>query len=302
MRIKRILTAPCSLILALGVVLMSLGIAFKGSEGIVLAADSRVTLTVPMPAPVPNHTFILPATFDNATKLLKVKGQDYVGAVTYGVGAVGQTEPRTAHSFLSEFETELAARGGGRLSAEEFARQLGIFFMQKWNAGGMPPAPAPQNEQMTFLVAGFDVDAVYGRVFEIHIPNQPVPVEQLTGDFGLSFGGQREFVDRLLRGYDPRVPQIVQSELALNAADEARVIARLNEVGAPIPFQFLPLQDCVDLSVFLIRTTINLQTWQVGIRGVGGAIDVATITQTHGFKPLKQKIVKVTTHRQETEV
>jgi 20S proteasome alpha/beta subunit len=76
---------------------MSLGIAFKGPEGIVLAADSRVTLTAEMKHG--NEKMTLPSTFDNATKLLKIAEHNYIGVVTYGVGAIGQQEPRTAHSF-----------------------------------------------------------------------------------------------------------------------------------------------------------------------------------------------------------
>ena len=82
---------------------MSIGIAFKGPEGIVLAADSRVTLT----GQRPNSNVLVEAHYDNATKLLKVRGQDFVGAVTYGLGALGDREPRTAHSYLPEFESEL---------------------------------------------------------------------------------------------------------------------------------------------------------------------------------------------------
>lgn len=280
---------------------MSLGIAFKGSEGVVLAADSRVTLTVPLAGAAPGQTFLLPATFDNATKLLKVNGQDYVGAVTYGVGALGQKEPRTAHSFLTEFESQLQNTHPSRLSVEEFGRELGKFFMGKWRAAGMP-ATVPDAEQMVFLIGGFDDGAVYGRVFEVYIPNKPDPKEQLVNDFGALFGGQREFVDRLLRGYDARLPEMTKSALSLSPADEAKLAAKLNELATAIPYQFLPLQDCVDLSVFLIRTTINLQTWQIGVRGVGGAIDVATITQTAGFKPLQQKVIRVTSQKRENEV
>ncbi len=47
---------------------MSLGIAFKGPEGIVLAADSRVTLTTQMTNG--KQTQIIASTFDNGTKLL----------------------------------------------------------------------------------------------------------------------------------------------------------------------------------------------------------------------------------------
>jgi hypothetical protein len=54
----------------------------------------------------------------------------------------------------------------------------------------------------------------------------------------------------------------------------------------------LPLQDCVDLCIFLVRTTIELQKWLVAVRGVGGAIDVATITRTDGFKAIQIKEVR----------
>lgn len=47
---------------------MSLGIAFKGPEGIVLAADSRVTLMTQLAG----QNILLPATYDNATKMLSV--------------------------------------------------------------------------------------------------------------------------------------------------------------------------------------------------------------------------------------
>src|ERR1035438_3016853 len=100
---------------------MSLGIAFKGPEGIVLAADSRVTLHAQLPGAQP--PVMIPATFDNATKLLHIKGQRFVGAVTYGAGAIGQRSPRTAHSFLPELEAAIQAKtADNRLSVEDFAK------------------------------------------------------------------------------------------------------------------------------------------------------------------------------------
>lgn len=127
---------------------MSLGIAFKGPEGIVLAADSRVTLTAIMNTQG-QAPYRLPCTYDNATKLLRVTGQDYVGAITYGLGAIGQTEPRTAHSFIPEFEAKLKDEGVDRLSVEEFAQKLSDFFMEQWRAAKMPD---PTSDPMIFLV------------------------------------------------------------------------------------------------------------------------------------------------------
>jgi hypothetical protein len=58
-----------------------------------------------------------------------------------------------------------------------------------------------------------------------------------------------------------------------------------------IPLEAMPLQDCVDLAIFFIRTTIDAQKLTVGIRGCGGPIDVATITRREGLKFIPQKKV-----------
>jgi hypothetical protein len=164
--------------------------------------------------------------------------------------------------------------------------------MAQWNSLN-PGVPNVPGNDMVFLIGGFDQDAPYGRVFEFYIPNRPVPVERLAspGEFGVVWGGQRQFVDRLLNGYDPRAIELAETELGLNAVSKARLAAKLAELSTPIPYAFLPLQDCVDLSIFLVRTTMKIQTWTVDIRGVGGAIDVATITKTEGFSAVQVKQV-----------
>jgi hypothetical protein len=265
---------------------MSLGIAFKGPEGIVLAADSRVTLTAQMQLPNQPPMF-LPSTYDNATKLLRVKGQEHVGAVTYGMGAIGQTEPRTAHSYIPEFEQELGSTG--RLSVQDFSARLSQFFLKKWQDQNMPSI---QGQDMIFLIGGYDENATYGRVFEVFIPSRPTPVEwhSGSGQFGLVWGGQREYADRLIHGFDSRLPELVKGFLGLDDAKQEQLRQHLQgQLQAPMPFAFLPLQDCVDFAIFLIRTTIAMQHWIVGVRGVGGAIDVAVITQTDGFTDIQRK-------------
>lgn len=268
---------------------MSLGIALKGSEGVVLAADSRVTLNAQVQLPN-SQKLLLPATFDNATKLLKVKGQNHVGAITYGVGAIGLMEPRTAHSFIPELEAQLP---DDRLSVENFARKLSEFFLIQWDKAKMPN-PALAGQDMAFLIGGYDDKDPYGRVFEFFIPSRPNPREAIpSGQFGGRWGGQHQTVDRLLNGLDPATLQIVRESLHIEAPQQGQVASLEAELrtklSAKIPWQFLPLQDCVDLAIFLIKATITLQKWTVDIRGVGGAVDVATITRSHGFKYIQQK-------------
>lgn len=265
---------------------MSLGIVLKGPEGIVLAADSRVILNVAVQEPQ-GQKLILQPSYDNATKLLRVANQDCIGVVTYGLGALGGSNPRTAHSYLPEFEKRL--QGRGRLSVEEFAKELSDFFLEQWHA------TMPENhpgQPIVFLIGGYDLDAVYGRVFEVDIPTAPAPKEWHKGnEFGAVWGGQREFTDRLLQGFDPGLLDLVIRTLDLDEQATSKLNAALAQLSIPIPYQFLPLQDCVDLAILLIRTTMTLQKWQVGTRGVGGYIDVATITRA-GFDYVQQKKIR----------
>ena len=61
---------------------MSLGLTIKGAEGIVLAAESRITLTVQNP----ETKETLAVNCDNAQKLLKLSApHNHIGAVTYGI-------------------------------------------------------------------------------------------------------------------------------------------------------------------------------------------------------------------------
>jgi len=270
---------------------MSLGIALKGTEGIVIAADSRVTLFGQLPTSDPNTKLVVPATFDNATKVLKTEKQKFVAAVTFGAGAIGLTEPRTASSFMPEFEAEIDHTT--RLTVKEFAEKLGSFFLRQWTAAGMAPTP-PLNENMVFVVAGYDPNKPYGDIYGLHIPLAPDPQQLIPdGQFGAYWGGQREMTDRLLSGFDPSVPDVVQDVLGIDAANRDPDLGRKlqSRLGIAIPWQFLPLQDCVDLCIFLVRTTIVLQKWLVGVRGVGGAVDVVTITRTEGRKEVQVKQV-----------
>lgn len=272
--------------------LVSLGIVFKGPEGIVLAADSRVTLTFqpvvpPQPAgSAPQPRVVVPAFYDNATKLLRCAGQDYVAAVTYGLGVIGLEEPRTAHSYLPELEAGLVTEG--RLSVKEFATQLGHFFLGRFQAANMVAPP-----DMVFLVGGYNEGEAYGRIYEVIIPTRPTPIEQHQNIFGISWGGQTHIVNRLLNGFDPLVIQHIKQRLTIddkNMLDASREASQLHALK--IPYQFLPLQDCVDLSILLVKTTSQLMQYTTDVRGVGGAVDVATITRTEGYKNVQSKQIR----------
>ena len=266
---------------------MSLGIVIKGPEGVVLVADSRLTLTATMPADPANPGVVktLPVNFDNSAKLLTFgESHKWVGAVTFGDATIGQANDlRTASSFVPAIELELPDE---RLPIGEYAQRLSDFFMRE-RAARMPGAPPSLG--MSFVVGGYDPDEAYGSMFEFNVPNQPAPAEQMNDTFGVNFGGQKEITERLMQGYDGRVLQIAKETLGLDPAQEAAFSQALAQLQISVPLQLLPLQDCIDLAIFLIRTTTSAQSLSIGIRGVGGAIDVAVITQQKGMEIIQRK-------------
>ncbi|MFP3896729.1 MAG: hypothetical protein ACLFV5_07845 [Anaerolineales bacterium] len=268
---------------------MSLGVAVLGPEGVVLAADSRLTLT----AHRPDGTQ-LPVNFDSATKLLSFsKPHNYVGAVTYGAAVIGL---RSAHSFMPEFEVNL--EDSRRLCVEEYAKKLSEFFLNQWEETTPKNYTGPS---MVFIVGGFDPKEAYGRVFVVDVPNNPEPVERNPGDteFGMTWGGDLQIASRLIHGYDPQLLSILQRELDLGERiDQIQSILREN-LEFRIPYQVMPLQDCVDLATFMIESTISAQNLSVGVRGVGGPIDVAVITRTRGLQYIQRKSLYV--HSQQSK-
>lgn len=262
---------------------MSLGMAIKGPEGIVLAAESRLTLVGQyrdgsQPA--------IQVTYDNATKLFTLGDQHrWVGVLTYGLAAMGA---RSAYSFAPEIEVKLPEE---RTSVEEYARLLAQFYMEQWQK--LMPGDYT-GESMAFVVAGFNKDEPYGRVYLFEIPNAPEPEERNAGmdEFGVTWGGQLEVVHRLVQGYDPRVLQIAQTVLQ---SDDDRIDdlrEALQTIQLPLPLNIMPLQDCVDLAMLLMRSTIDTQRLTVGVRGCGGSIDVAVITRAEGARFVQRKQIR----------
>jgi hypothetical protein len=230
---------------------MTLAIAVKGTEGLVLAVDSRVTLQFLTHQGAQNT--LIPATYDNAIKLLRVAKQRFVGAITYGNAVFDPQQPRTASSFLQEFETTLPNQ---RMSVHEFAVQLGQFYLTKWNAAHQAGA-----DPTGFFVGGYDEGDPYGRLYSLTIPDHAAPDELLINTFGMQMAGQISVANGLLG-------------------------------QAPIPWQLLPLQDCIDVAILAVKTTAELQKYVTDIRGVGGPVDVAIITKIDGFRYIQSKSLR----------
>lgn len=263
---------------------MSLGVVVKGSSGLAFATDTRVSLAVRRKGDAQVNM----VAFDNASKLLSLgEPHKWIAAVTYGEALIGN---RTAHSYLPEFELEI---GNERLQVVQYAERLSDFFQTRWSNAAMPGS----GDGINFIVAGYDVDAPYGSVFLFNIPNRPQPEPRNADGFGMTWGGQIEIVNRIVQGYDPRLARALasalQSRFGLSEADVQKALqSASSQFQHTIPYDVLPLQDCVDLAVFLVRTTMTAQSLSVVNRGVGGSIEVAAMTRQQGLQWVQRQELK----------
>lgn len=267
---------------------MSLAIAIKVPEGLVLAAESRVTYTREEPTADPNKKLVREFTFDNATKLLSFDSHNYVGAVTYDIAEIGD---RTANSFVPEFLATLGDIGESdknRLTIENFAKKLSDFYLEQWqNSDNATSLGKGQN--MRFLVGGFDTSSPYAKVFEVVIPEAPKPKAHSVNSFDILWGGQREIVDRVINGIDGTLYAELTTEMGLDKSQLEKLTELRNRHVLPVIPRALALQDSIKLALTIIRTTIDFQTLAFAPRGVGGPIDIATITKKDGFQPVQIK-------------
>ena len=249
---------------------MSLGVAIAGPEGVVIASDTRVTLTA---QPDPNRSPIS-VNYDNSHKLLTFgEIHNHVAAAVQGQATING---RTIHGWMPEFLHELPA---GPLPVGEYAVLLQNFFLNR--AAGTPDA----NRVVEFIVGGVSPGDRYG---EIHrSTNMAGSAYSAVRDFGMSWGGQTNIVSRLVNGYDPAMPNAIANEFPdLKLEEVMKTLGQFKSIS--FPWESLPLQDCVDLATFFIRTTMAAQRLSVGLRGVGGMVEIVVITPADGLQWLQR--------------
>lgn len=260
---------------------MSLVAVVKGPEGVVLGADTRLTLTVTDPNGAQRDV-----NYDNATKFLTFPSAArgvHVAAVTYGNAIIDE---RSVPSYTPEIELRMDPLPD---TVEKYAVYISNFFREKWTHISQN-IPNSLQGSITIIVGGYDRNKPHGSIYDFNIPNNPVPRQHYEGGFGMRWGGQLNIANRIIHGFDPELLPLVSNELSVSQEKAQKLVdAARTHLEYAIPYRMLPLQDCIDLVTFLIRTTITAQGLSTGMRGVGGTIEVASITRTDGFRWVQKR-------------
>jgi hypothetical protein len=264
---------------------MTLAVTVVCQDGVVVATDSRTTLA--------NHRMLRVGS-DYTRKVFESGG---VAVATYGEAFVAD---RSIASHMAEFT---AVESGNCDHPGPTGQRLAEFFGERYDAhlAGEPgDTPPPGVAALGFLVSGYD-DAGVGEAWEVTLPERAVePIATTANGGGAAWRGQSDVVTRIVRGSDL---ELLERLAALHhLGDELDALTPLLEACSyRIPFDSMNLQDGIDFAVLCIRTTIDVQRLTLGPvatspefswPGVGGPIEIATVTPRRGFRWVQRTSVQ----------
>lgn len=260
---------------------MSLAVTVICPEGVVVAADSRVTLSYYLD-PDAEEKIIIQSNFDNATKLITLKEpHNYVAISTVGAGTICD---RTIHSFAAEFQESL---GEYRLKIKEYAQKLEEFYQAQWDK----TEHSDDESDIEFQVAGLDEGELYGELYSVTVPKgSGGPIQKIKrGAFNVAWNGDVSLVTRLVNGIDPLLAYKLDG-----ASFDKSVMEQISGIisslpGSNYPISTYALQDSVNLARFLINSTIQGQNLLQTQRTVGGNIDIFVIKNEGGCSFISRK-------------
>jgi hypothetical protein len=287
---------------------MTICVAVKVSEGLVLAADSTAAVQgVMQGADGATQSGIL-KTYDHARKLSHVK--DYpIGTLSWGIALIGSRsveslikEYEYSLSSLSEEEERLRARRiegkedvGGRYEysvhdiADGLRNHLHGFYCAQFADLSEDKRP-----YLGVLVSGYSSGQFFPEQWLIELP----AAKELTRvrpdidgkpQFGAHWYGLNDAIKRLHFGRDDKVIEIISQRFGVSPQEVSELLLKLEY---PVVFDGMPLQDAIDYAVYLVNVAIGRFRFVVGAPLCGGEIDVTVITP-NAFTWIQRKSWKV---------
>lgn len=274
---------------------MTIAVSLKVNEGVVFATDSASTLSI-----VNGATGQLTGqnVYNSAAKLFNLYKGLPIGAMTWGQGNI-------RHASISTLMKDLRRRFAGQdedhddwtlvpagYDLGEIADRVREFMYEEQYKPAFKKAA--QKPVVGFAVAGYSAGAELPELYEIVVDKNgkcPKPrLRRKAEDGGLDWWGQPEAITRIVLGVSGHAEQALIQVAKLNPKEATRVNQALrSSLQAPLVNDAMPLQDGIELAVFLVEATKAFTRFSFGANTVGGPVEVAAITKHEGFKWVRRK-------------
>jgi hypothetical protein len=258
---------------------LTIAVALKVRDGVVLAADSATTLV---------GSNGVENIYNHANKIVNLRKGLPIGFMTWGLGGFGSASVASlAKDFRAKFDEVVDSPHNVEEVANEFHKFLEPLYHQAVDQITDPPA-------FGCLIAGHSVGNSIGECWVIESDGAgslKAAVEQIPGDEGVVWYGQPRWIQRLVLGFDvDGVANALTNSFGVSPADLPSAIATLRQyTQEPMVHPAMPIQDAINLARFLVDLTVQGVQFAPGAPTVGGPIEIAAITKHEGFRWISRK-------------
>ena len=239
---------------------MTLAVVTHVPEGIIMASDSRQSITVEQKTPEGgNLPKIETVNSDNVSKTFLLSRSDpyarplfQVGLTCFGQDLLGGV-PMGSH-IKKFYETELTDSD----DVTTIPKKVVDFFRKSFS-----------DADTGFHIAGYRKEGKISTpyVFYCHVAKNIFDQRRNSGPdgsltYGATWSGQIDVLN-----------SIIQPSLQQGPEGKTLTVPK-----PPIVFRGMPLQDAIDFSAFAIQITIDTIRFQARPKNVGGPIDILAIT------------------------
>jgi hypothetical protein len=229
---------------------MSLVIAVYVPEGIVMASDSRQSITIERKTLEGKDFKVETVNSDAVFKTFLLEVQQ-VGISGFGKDVLGQ-RPIASH-IKSLIEEELTSED----DVEKVSQKIFTYFRKFFS-----------DADTGFHIAGYKKEGKISvpYIYYCHLARNEMRRCNVKPDgslaYGASWSGQTDILASILN------PVVIKDE-----SGKDKIIRPI----APIAWEVMPLQDAIDFSIYAIQTTIDTMRFQARPKTVGGPIDVLVL-------------------------
>lgn len=254
---------------------MTIVAAVKSRDGLVLGTDSMTQVTAVNPAdPTAAPQYLI--SYANATKLFRI-GEYPMAAVTWGSGNIGN---RSISGIVLDFEGTLSVTP---TTVEQVANELCEYVGAMYDAT-FSAVPEENRPILGFLLGGYSPGQPLAELWEIRFPigqSDAARVHCMRDQeaSGANWRGIEIPFTRVHFGFDPRIID----KLVSTGMKAEQAIGMLSGFETPVIFDSMPVQDAIDFTKHILRTTISYSTFEIGLAACGEPLQIGVLLRK-GFK------------------
>ncbi len=274
---------------SLGVAKITIAISLIVNDGVVLASDSAASFQERDPK---TKRIGIINIYEKGNKVFNLRKGLPIGAVSWGVGGIGQSSIETLSKDFRKLISEEEPLDPENYTIENVAKQYSDFLESKYNNAFGEWSDKPG---LGIIIVGYSAKKDYAEEWSVEFKegtgecSGPQKIRE-PHEAGITWKGDGDIITRIYFGFSLYTPNLLRNFDFLDEERIKQIVDYLKQnQQAQLVIPAMPIQDAIGLAEFLVDSVIKYSKYRLGPPTVGGPIEIAAITKHGGFKWVKRK-------------